>query len=119
MGYDGSNFVYDERRKELRGSKSWLMTGEEEIKKTLSDLDKQLDGYKKSAEGIKEILAAPELTPELQELKDKLTILQRIDIKEKQGEKLKEQLEETEKNIQEVKKDIDKIKQAIGTRLNL
>ena len=117
--YEGTKFVYDERRKELRGSKIWLMKGEEEIKKTLADLNKQKEGYEKAISQIKEIVESPELTEELKELKSKIETLQRIQIKEEKSDALKEQLKQNEEDIAEVKKDIDKIKQAIGSRINL
>lgn len=117
--YEGSNFVYDERRKELRGSKTWLISGEEEIKKTLAELEKQREGYDKAIKTNQEIMDAPAMTPELEELKEKLTILQRIKLKEEKGEQIKEQIKQNTEDLAEVKKDIDKIKQAIGSRLNL
>lgn len=117
--FEGSNFVYDERRKELRGSKTWLISGEEEIKSTLAELEKQRDGYAKAIATNQEIMDAPEMTPELEELKEKLTILQRIKLKTEKGEQIKEQIKQNTEDLAEVKKDIDKIKQAIGSRLNL
>lgn len=117
--FEGSNFVYDERRKELRGSKTWLISGEEEIKKTLVELEKQRDGYAKAINTNQEIMDAPEMTPELEELKEKLTILQRIKLKAEKGEQITEQIKQNTEDLTEVKKDIDKIKQAIGSRLNL
>ena len=117
--FEGSNFVYDERRKELRGSKTWLISGEEEIKKTLAELGKQKEGYEKAIKQNQEIIDAPAMTPELEALKEQLTILQRIKLKEEKGEQIKEQIKQNTEDLAEVKKDIDKIKQAIGSRLNL
>ena len=111
-----NRFVYDERRKELTASKNWTMKGEAEIKKLLSDLTTQKDGYEKQLSQLRKTkLEMPVTTEELTKLKDQLTMLQKID----KVEKINNQIKEMEENIKNVKKDIDKIKQAIGSRLKL
>jgi len=111
-----SQFVYDERRKELRASKIWTLKGIEEIKKILADLNKQRIGYEQTIKQVKEVLKEkPEMTKEMENLKKQLTDLQMIDLYEKQ----EAQLKDAEENLKGVKIDIDKIKKTIGSRLKL
>jgi len=58
---------------------------------------------------------AGEMTPELQELKDKLQLIAKID----NAEKSKADIEATEDRLKMVNKEIKEIKEAVGTRLKL
>ena len=111
-----SVFSYDERRKELKGSKVWTMKGEEEIKKVLSDLNAQRTRYEQEVKRVKEVIKEkPLMTEDLCVLKEQLTRLQTIDVTEKQ----EKQLDQFEEDLKNVKMEIEKVKGAIGSRLKL
>jgi chromosome segregation ATPase len=117
--YEGSKFTYDERKKELRASKVWLMKGEKEIKKQIEDLNKQLESYKKQEEKLKEILNIPEMDDELKEFKRKIEILQKIELKEKEGPKIEENLKNCQEDMKAIKSDLDQLKKEVGSRIKL
>lgn len=119
MGYEGSRFDYDERKKELRASKIWTIKGEKEIKETLAQLGKQKKGYEDALKKNKEILESPEMSPELKKLSEQLGMISRIKTKQEKKEQLEQAVKQNEEDLKEVKKDINKIKQAIGSRLKL
>lgn len=111
-----SEFTYDDRRKELTGSKIWTMQGEEEIKKVITTLNAQRTRYEQAVKQLKEaVQAKPEMTDDLKALKEQLIKLQTIDLAEKQ----ETQLKQNEEDLKAVKSEIDKIKEVIGTRLKL
>lgn len=129
---------YDDRRKELThitretketefGMLNLESKGtykEEGIRKVLANLQSKKKILEKNVEILKRLQEPkPEMTPELQNLKDQLTTLQKIDHDEKIGDDEKkkelENLENVEKELKQVNEDIKKIKEAIGSRLNL
>ena len=119
-----TKFSYDERTKELKANKIWTIKGEKEVKKILKSLTDQEKGFKDSIKQIAERLeTAPVMTKELQDLKDMLVKLQKIDISEKitkeQRIELVKQKTDMEKNLKEVGIEISKFKKEIGTRIKL
>ena len=129
---------YDDRRKELVhitrenketdfGEISLESKGtykEEGIRKVLANLQLKKKVVEKNIEILSRLQEPkPELTPELQKLKEQLITLQKIDHDEKIGtdERKKEEddLRKNEEDLKQVNEDIRKIRDAIGTRLNL
>ena len=129
---------YDDRRKELVhitrenketdfGEISLESKGtykEEGIRKVLANLQLKKKAVEKNIEILSRLQEPkPELTPELQKLKEQLITLQKIDHDEKIGadERKKEEddLRKNEEDLKQVNEDIRKIRDAIGTRLNL
>lgn len=129
---------YDDRRKELihitRESKetdfgilSFQSKGtykEDGIRKVLANLQSRKDILEEGIRDLRKLQEPkPEMTPELQNLKEQLSILQKINHDEKIGEDEKkkelENLENAEKELKQVNEDIGKIRDAIGTRLSL
>lgn len=140
-----SSLTYDERKKILTQRKSNVTehkTNEEtkddkviESKlvstvKSSMEVEYTEDGIKLSYKGLVEekqfhdkrlielknnLKEAGEMTPELQELKDKLQLIAKID----NAEKSKADIEATEDRLKIVNKEIKEIKEAVGTRLKL
>jgi len=140
-----SSLTYDERKKILTQRKSNVTehkTNEEtkddkviESKlvstvKSSMEVEYTEDGIKLSYKGLVEekqfhdkrlielknnLKEAGEMTPELQELKDKLQLIAKID----NAEKSKADIEATEDRLKMVNKEIKEIKEAVGTRLKL
>ncbi|MHA1677469.1 MAG: hypothetical protein ACTSW3_01670 [Promethearchaeota archaeon] len=129
---------YDDRRKELThitkeskktelGDLSVESKGiykEDSIKKILKDLKEKEKVCLKNRETLIKLQEeTPEMTPELQKIKDQLKILQKIDHDEKvtseEKVKEKENFTKNEEMLKEVRKDIKKIIDAVGSRLKL
>lgn len=126
---------YDPRKKELvlnTVTTMPLMEGEKEIgqyraearatygKEGMIALKKDWERQKKNAEIRigdieRSIKDTPEMTPELQVLKDQLTALQKIDRLEKQQEALKT----AKKELKDVEDNLDELKSKVGNNLNL
>jgi hypothetical protein len=119
MNYEGSSFVYDERRKELKASKTWLIKGEEEIKKTLTELETQKKSFEDGIKKKQEILDVPELTPEQEKLKADLEVLQKYQLKKEKGKELEENLKSDQESVGFITQEINRLKEAIGSRLKL
>ena len=133
-----SSTTYDERRKVLvhksreeknteRGHLLIDVTetiNEEAIRKTLKDLEGRKKVIKENIQRLEEVTGpVPEMTPELEELKENLTKLQLIRHHENSNEESKkkelDQLEKNREDLKKVEKDLKEIKQAIGSKLNL
>ena len=133
-----SSTTYDERRKVLvhksieekdteRGH--LIIRVQEEIhekgiKKTLANLEKQKEIIKENIEKLEEATGpVPEMTPELEELKENLKKLQLINHHENATEESKkkelDQLEKNREDLKKVEKDLKEIKKAIGGRLKI
>ncbi len=129
---------YDDRRKELThitretketdlGEINFESKGvykEDGIRKILANLQSKKKILEKNIEILSKLQEPkPEMTPELQKLKEQLTILQKIDHDEKIGDEEKkkelENLKNSDDELKKVNEDIRKIREAIGTRLNL
>jgi len=132
------NVSYDDRRKELTHKTkevketevgelvltSQAVLHEEGIRKTIKNLQETSQNLKKRINILKERLGpTPKMTPELQKLKDQLTILQKINHDEvvTPEDKKKEEADllQDETTLKKVEKDLKEIKDAIGTRLKL
>lgn len=89
---------------------------EEGIKLAYNGLVEEKKFHDKRLIELKDTLKeAGEMTPELQELKDKLMLIAKID----QAEKSKADIQTTEDRLKVVNKEINEIKETIGTRLKL
>jgi hypothetical protein len=130
--------TFDERRQELTNIRTTSKETElgilktraegiyhkEGIKKVLTDLEERKKVIEKNIEVLKERNEpAPEMTPELEELEEKIKTLNLINYKKRQDEKGikkdQEDLKNNEEDLKSVNKDINEIKSAIGSRLNL
>jgi len=125
-----SKVSFDERKKELThhtiettetevGSLVITSEGkfhEEGIKNIVRELNKRIGDLNHAISTQEKIIKkCPDMTPELQALKDQLIILQEIDKADKQ----RIQLEDNQANLKKTKKDLRDIKEEIGTRLKL
>lgn len=133
-----SSTTFDERRKQLvhksiedketeRGQVKIDVTEtihEEGIKKLLNDLEGQKKILKENISRLEEATGpAPEMTPELEDLKEKLTKLQLIRHHENSNDesrkKEEDQLNKNREDLKKFEKHIKEIKDAVGSRLKL
>ena len=133
-----SKVEYDERKKTLTNTKketkdtdlgklevtSKGIYNEESIKTVINNLAKTKKQLEENIKKLEELNAeTPEMTPELEKLKEQLTTLQKINhdenIPEKDKQKEINDLEDMNKRLKDVNKDIEDIKKAIGGRLKL
>jgi len=106
---------YDSRRKVLTRKRIWNLD-EKDIRKNVDFLRNSLAAVEQDIKKLKsKQKEAPEMTEELQALKEKVDALVQIE----ESTKHKQQLEELEKNRKLIKKDLDDIKSTIGDRLKL
>jgi pyruvate/2-oxoacid:ferredoxin oxidoreductase beta subunit len=93
------------------------------IKNTLKDLEQKRKIIKENINKLEELQTKPEMTPELEELKENLKTLQLINHQENATEETKKkeltQLKDNQEDLKKIEKDLREIKQAIGDRLNL
>ena len=97
---------------------------EEGIKEILKQNQEEEKFLEETIPKIKlKVETAPQITKELEELKEKLILLQRIETKKQQTseqeKQFKDQLADAEKRMEELRKIDKEILEAIGSRLNL
>ena len=106
--------VFDERRKELTATRTWLMNKKETIENV-----KRLKVQKKHAEDeikrLKEEIDVQDLTVEEVKLKESLEKIEKL----KNLDEKKKQLEVAEKALGYITEDLTNFEKAIGGRLKL
>jgi pyruvate/2-oxoacid:ferredoxin oxidoreductase beta subunit len=130
--------TYDERRKVLthksleekdteRGHlkiEAIETINEEGIKNTIKSLEQKRKTIQENIEKLEEVTGpTPKMTPELEELKESIKLLQLINHQETATEETKkkeqDQLKQDKEDLKKVEGDLREIKQAVGNRLKI